>query len=158
MLTSLFDTSLESRRQEAIGQSAVADYMERALTLQREILGGKVDFSTSDPDPQREVLFTTTEIALLVNAGLRVLITTHSPYIVDHLASLMKAATNIDKDAIARQFFLHDSRAFISQDEVAVYKVEHGKVENILDEDGIINWGTFGDVSNRIIEIYSYNV
>jgi len=204
-LTFLFETSLENRKQDAMGQSAIADYMERALTLQ-EILGGSVDFSTSDPDPQREILFTTADIALdmpavssmvkeltplvlylryaadpgelliidepemnlhpeaqvkiieflamLVNTGLRVLITTHSPYIVDHLASLMKADKSADKEAIASQFFLHDSRAFISQDEVAVYKVEHGKVENILDEDGIINWGTFGDVSNRIIEIY----
>ncbi|MDQ2886389.1 MAG: ATP-binding protein [Chloroflexota bacterium] len=201
------DASPENRRQDAIEQSAVADYMEFTLILQREILGGNVDFSTSDPnEPQREILFTTTEItldmpavssmvkeltplvlylryaadpgelliidepemnlhpeaqvkiieflAMLVNAGLRVLITTHSPYIVDHLASLMKADKSADKEAEASQFFLHDSRAFIAQKEVAVYKVEHGKVENILDEDGIINWGTFGEVSNRIIEIY----
>ena len=39
-------------------------------------------------------------LAMLVNAGLHVLITTHSPYIVDHLANLMQAAKHKEPDSI----------------------------------------------------------
>ncbi len=85
-------------------------------------------------------------LAMLANAGLRVLITTHSPYMVDHLANLIAADKCTDRDAASSQFFLKDSSAFIPQEKVAAYKVEQGKIENILDEDGILNWGTFGNL------------
>ncbi len=205
-LQTLFESSLEDRKQEAINVHAIDNYIRLAQILEQQVLNGVVDFSTVDPDPRREILFTTAGevldmpaassmvrelaplvlylrygadpgelliidepemnlhpeaqvklielLAMLVNAGLHVLITTHSPYIVDHLANLIAADKCADRDVASSQFFLKDSSAFIPQEKVAAYKVEQGKIENILDEDGILNWGTFGNVSNRIIEIY----
>ncbi|GAC1390035.1 MAG: AAA family ATPase [Ktedonobacteraceae bacterium] len=95
-------------------------------------------------------------LAMLVNAGLRVLITTHSPYIVDHLSNMIKA-TEYDGDdriAIADKFFLKRKDAFISQDDVAVYLFNPPKVESILQEEGKINWSTFGDVTDQVASIH----
>lgn len=95
-------------------------------------------------------------LAMLVNAGLQVLITTHSPNMVDHLENLIRAA-EYEKEAqvlIADEFFLHHSDAFISQENVSVYLIDHKKAENILLEEGKINWGTFGDVSDRVAKIH----
>lgn len=93
-------------------------------------------------------------LAMLVNAGLNVLFTTHSPYITDHLANLIKAAESDDQEAISQEFYLKRKEAFISREKVSVYGVDKGEVKNILDEDGMINWNTFGQVSERISEIY----
>jgi len=94
-------------------------------------------------------------LAILANSGLRVLFTTHSPYMLDHLENLMKAAEYVEEDqkAIAQEFFLQRPDAFISQEHVSVYLVDNKKTENIL-EDGKINWGTFGDVTDRVAKIH----
>jgi len=93
-------------------------------------------------------------LAMLVNAGLNVLITTHSPYIIDHLTNLIKAAKHEDKAAISGQFFLKNQDAFISKDKVSVYLVENGQAINAIDENGVIDLSTFGTVSDRISDIY----
>lgn len=93
-------------------------------------------------------------LAMLVNAGLNVLVTTHSPYIIDHLANLIKAAEHEDKAPISGQFFLKNQDAFISKDNVSVYLVENGQAINAIDENGVIDLNTFGTVSDRISDIY----
>jgi len=93
--------------------------------------------------------------AMLVNAGLNILITTHSPYIVDHLANLMQAAKHKNKKKIKKLFYLEKTEAFISQDKVSVYLFEDGTAKNIVDENGVIDWGTFGNVSSDLSHIYS---
>ncbi|OQX24810.1 MAG: hypothetical protein BWK80_18910 [Desulfobacteraceae bacterium IS3] len=93
--------------------------------------------------------------AMLVNAGLNILITTHSPYIVDHLANLMQAAKHKNKKKIKKLFYLEKTEAFISQDKVSVYLFEDGIAKNIVDENGVIDWGTFGNVSSDLSRIYS---
>lgn len=93
-------------------------------------------------------------LAMLVEAGLQVLITTHSPYIVDHLTNLMKAAERADKEVIRNKFYLQRAEAFISKKNVSVYLFEQEKARNILGEDGLIDWGTFNEVSKRINDIY----
>jgi predicted ATPase len=92
-------------------------------------------------------------LAMLCNEGLNVLITTHSPYVVDHLANLMKASEHPDKISIKNKFFLKDEKAFISKDDVSVYLFDKGKSKNIL-KDGIINWGTFANVSDKVSKIF----
>jgi predicted ATPase len=92
---------------------------------------------------------------MLVNAGLHVLITTHSPYIVDHLANLMQAAKHDDPDSIKENFYLDRTEAFISQEKVSVYLFKDGTAENMISEEGTINWGTFGDVSDEVSQIYA---
>jgi predicted ATPase len=95
-------------------------------------------------------------LALLVSAGLQVLITTHSPYIVDHLANLMSAATRSDaqKEEIKLKFLLEKKEAFIDKKNVGIYLFENGTTENILDAEGLIHWKTFSDVSDRVSQIF----
>lgn len=91
-------------------------------------------------------------LAMLVNAGIHVLITTHSPYITDHILSLIKANEHTDKDAISAKFFLQDKRAFISKENVSCYLVDQGKIIDAMDENS--DWNTFGKVSDTISDIY----
>jgi predicted ATPase len=96
-------------------------------------------------------------LAMLVQAGIRVLVTTHSPFIVDHLANLMKAAEHTDaesRETIRQEFFLQRTEAFIPKQDVSVYLVDNGTATNILGEDGLIHWDTFSDVSDKVTQIY----
>jgi len=94
-------------------------------------------------------------LAMLVQSGLHVLITTHSPYMVDHLENLMTASEHPEQAAKVReQFFLQNANAFIPKEQVAVYLVDHGTATNIFQEDGHIHWDTFSDVSDVVIQIY----
>lgn len=105
-----------------------------------------------------EALVKLTEfLGILVNSGLNVMATTHSSYLVDHLSNLLKAGAREDRDEIAPRFYLQDPRAFLTPDQVGVYLFEDGKVRSIMDDDGHIDWGTFGDVSDRISTIH-YNL
>lgn len=93
-------------------------------------------------------------LAMLVNSDLHILVTTHSPYMIDHLVNLMRASEHSDKEEIKDKFFLRDVRAFVPKNAVAVYLFEQGEARSILDEDGLIDWGTFANVSDRISEIF----
>lgn len=92
-------------------------------------------------------------IAMLVNADIHVIITTHSPYIVDHLINLMKAADSKNSESIVDKFFLKNSNAFISKDNVSVYLFADGTAKSILEEDGFIEWETFNQVSQQILDL-----
>jgi len=93
-------------------------------------------------------------LALLVNAGLKVLITTHSPYVVDHLANLLKASASADQERVSDLFYLKRAEAFLSSERVSVYLIEQGKATNMIEEDGVLELHTFGDVSERISDIF----
>lgn len=93
-------------------------------------------------------------LALLVNAGLHILITTHSSYMVDHLVNLMKAAKHEHPSEVATRFFLKRTEAFIPQKDVSVYLFENGISKNILNQEGLVDWGTFGQISERVEQIY----
>lgn len=89
-------------------------------------------------------------LAMLVNAGIKVLITTHSPYIVNHISNLIKAANYENKDTIKEKFYLERTDAFIAQKNVSIYLFEDGTAKNILHENGQIDWDTFADVSDDV--------
>ncbi len=93
-------------------------------------------------------------LALLANAGLKVLITTHSTYAVDHLSNLIEAYKQEKQDDIASLFLLKRKEAFISQTEVSIYSVEDGKVNTILDPEGNIDWRTFSDATKLVERIH----
>ena len=93
-------------------------------------------------------------LGMLVNAGLHVLITTHSPYIVDHIPNLIRA-NDLDKEKVKKYFYLEQATAFLSKDDVSVYLFDNDSVTDILKEDGDIDWRTFGDVSRDLSDIYS---
>lgn len=94
---------------------------------------------------------------MLVNAGINVLITTHSPYIVDHLVNLMKASNYKEKEKIAEKFFLKNSDAFIPKEKVSVYLFDKDTALNVLGKEGMIDWDTFSKVSEEIAELYVNN-
>jgi len=94
-------------------------------------------------------------LTMLINAGLNILVTTHSPYVVDHLANLIKANEVEDKESIRSEFYLKRSEAFISKDKVSVYQFDPQEyARKAIEDDGVIQWNTFGEVSDRISEIY----
>jgi len=93
-------------------------------------------------------------LAIIVNSGIRIIVTTHSPYIVDHLVNIMEGAKKERPDEAAEKFYLKTSEAFISKDKVSVYLFEDSTAKNVLSEEGMIDWGTFGDVSEKVSRIY----
>jgi hypothetical protein len=98
-------------------------------------------------------------IAMLVNCGARVVITTHSPYIVDHLKNLVEASQIKNPEArsrIARRLRLGTEQAFLSPDKVAVYLFSGGNVTSIFDRDQrTVDWSTFSNASDELNNIYS---
>ncbi len=93
-------------------------------------------------------------LAMLVNAGLQVLITTHSTYVVDHLVNLMDAHKHKNQDEIVEMFLLEQKEAFIAQEKVSAYLVEDDKVKDILSPEGAIDWRTFSDVTELVGRIH----
>jgi hypothetical protein len=92
-------------------------------------------------------------LVLLVNNGLKVAITTHSPYIVEHLQNLILANDLNDKSDIVEKLYLKREDAFIAKEDVGIYLFENGTAENILLSDGFINWQTFCDTANDIEDV-----
>ncbi len=98
-------------------------------------------------------------MALMVNAGLRVVATTHSPYIIDHLHNLIEAE-RLQPDAQARfaeRFKLKTADAFIAADKVAAYHFgRDGMVSDVFDrDDRVIDWSILGDDADDIANLYS---
>ncbi len=93
-------------------------------------------------------------LSILVNSNIHVLITTHSPYLIDHLSNLIKANESEDKELVKDQFYLKRADAFIAKDNVAVYLFGQGQAQNAIGDDGSIDLNTFGRVSDRISDIY----
>jgi predicted ATPase len=92
-------------------------------------------------------------LSILSNSQQNLLITTHSPYIVDHIQNLLLAGKNENAGSIENEFFLEDKRAFLAQENVSVYLFEDGKAKSILSEDGVIDWETFGEATRSMSEI-----
>lgn len=95
-------------------------------------------------------------IGMMVNTGLNVIITTHSPYIVDHLSNLIRAdskATNENVQDLESLFYLKKRNSFLSQDKVGIYLFENKQIKSILRKDASIDWGTFSRISEKLITI-----
>jgi len=92
-------------------------------------------------------------LTMAVNKGLYIIISTHTPYLVDHLNNLMKAYTVYKKIGNKVKKLLDEFDipldSLISPKNVSVYLFKtDGKVENILDrEAAFIDWKTFGEVT-----------
>ncbi len=95
-------------------------------------------------------------LGMMVNAGLKVVITTQSTYIVDHLNNLLKASKISNEENIKDiedLFFLKDRRAFIPQDMVSAYLFDENRIMPILKKNGRIEWKTFSRVSEKLFSI-----
>jgi hypothetical protein len=97
-------------------------------------------------------------LAILVNKGVRIVITTHSPYIVDHLKNLVEAADvpSDKQDELAQKFILKTKESFLKPDKLAVYLFQDGEAKSIYDkEKRSIDWSTFADQSDIVGNLYS---
>jgi len=93
---------------------------------------------------------------IMVNLGVRILITTHSPYLMSHLNNLVSGTLitpKILKDQAA-SLYLKDSRAFLSMNQVSAYEMRRNKLRSLKDEDYGICWDTLSDVSSDIQQKY----
>lgn len=102
-------------------------------------------------------------LSVLVNGfEFGLLISTHSPYIIDHLINLMEAAklSEEQQKEATELFYMKNTNIFINSEKVSVYLFEEEKdgsvtVRQVLDRTtNTIDWGTFSDVSEKIANIY----
>ena len=98
------------------------------------------------PESQVKVL---EAFSILVNLGVRVLLTTHSPYIMAHLNNIVNG--NHENQEIlenqAQSLYLQDSQAFLKMDQVSAYEIKENKLLSLHDPDYGIRWDTLSDVS-----------
>lgn len=99
-------------------------------------------------------------ITIAVNKGVKVILTTHSPYIVDHVINLMEGyyiKDKIEENNLDKYLFLGYKESFISPEKVGAYFFsENGEIKDILDfKERLIDWETFSNVSDKINIIYS---
>jgi predicted ATPase len=93
---------------------------------------------------------------ILVNLGVKVLITTHSPYFMEYLNSLVIGNINHPQSLKkqAKELYLKDSRAFVSLDKVSVYEMRDNQLHSLKDEEYGIRWDTLSDVSHVLVQKY----
>jgi hypothetical protein len=103
-------------------------------------------------------------MAVMVSYGIRIVFTTHSPYVIDHLNNLLEAgrAPEDRREKLAEEFQLRTSRAFLPADKVAVYAFEEKsdgsevKVTNAIDpKTGLITKSTFAPVTQRLSQLFN---
>ncbi|MGK3960221.1 AAA family ATPase [Sorangium sp. So ce118] len=88
-------------------------------------------------------------LAILVNLGVRVLVTTHSPYIMAHLNNLVHGDFKHPRrlKAQAPVLYLGDERAFLPMSKISAYEMRGGELRSLKDPDYGVRWDTLSDVS-----------
>jgi len=152
----LFHPTPDSKLELSIASSMVKElspllFYLRYLARPRELLVIDEPEMNLHPEAQAKMI---EFLAILINAGLNILITTHSPYVIDHLTNLIKAYEAEDKERILSEFYLKRTDTFVSKDKVSVYLFDRGQARQVMDEEGVIDLDTFGQVSDHISEIY----
>ena len=153
----LFQPTTASKLEISVASSMVKELSPLVLYLRyvaepRELLIIDEPEMNLHPEAQAKMI---EFLAILINSGLKILITTHSPYVLDHLSNLIKAYEVENKEEISKDFYLHRTDAFISKDKVSIYLFNRqGKPKEAMDKDGVIELGTFGRVSDDISDIY----
>ncbi|QSV65625.1 MAG: ATP-binding protein [Aphanizomenon flos-aquae DEX188] len=109
------------------------------------------------PESQAKLL---EALSILVNLGVRILLTTHSPYIMAHLNNLVNG-NHENTEILKRQsssLYLQDERAFLPIDKVSAYEMKDNKLVSLNDPDYGIRWDTLSDVAvdiqQKFFEIY----
>ncbi|MEY4767488.1 MAG: hypothetical protein RL637_127, partial [Pseudomonadota bacterium] len=103
------------------------------------------------PDNQRQVARL---LAQLVNAGLKVIISTHSDYFVRELNTLIMLKKDfVGAKELQKKYGYQDNELLNGEKQVSAYLFEDKKVSEILlDEDEGIIAKTFDDVINKLNE------
>jgi predicted ATPase len=109
------------------------------------------------PESQAKLL---EALSILVNLGVRILLTTHSPYVMAHLNNLVNG-NHENHEILKRQsssLYLQDERAFLHKDKVSAYEMKDNKLVSLNDPDYGIRWDTLSDVAvdiqQKFFEIY----
>jgi len=109
------------------------------------------------PESQAKLL---EALSILVNLGVRILLTTHSPYVMAHLNNLVNG-NHENHEILKRQcsyLYLQDERAFLPIDQVSAYEMKDNKLVSLNDPDSGIKWDTLSDVSvdiqQKFFQIY----
>ena len=109
------------------------------------------------PESQAKLL---EALSILVNLGVRILLTTHSPYVMAHLENLVNG-NHENPEILKRQsssLYLQDERAFLPIDKVSAYEMKDNKLVSLNDPDYGIRWDTLSDVAvdiqQKFFEIY----
>lgn len=95
--------------------------------------------------------------AILANEGRHVIVTTHSPYFLDHLNNLIEGFSMSDsaRQEMASKLKLEDADAFISPKNVSAYLFgEDGSVNSLM-SDGTIDVGSFAHETDFLANLYS---
>ncbi len=95
-------------------------------------------------------------LGILVNLGVHVLLTTHSPYLMTHLNNITSGDTSRPA-ALKRQassLYLKDERAFLPLSQVSAYEMKGNELRSLKDEDYGIRWDTLSDVSVDLQQRY----
>jgi len=148
------------RRPDA-GPGPMADLAETLEGLRESAMPGDfvfIDAPETNAHPEAQLAIAEL-IALMVDAGLRVVATAHSPYIIDHLHNLIEAE-RLDPPAQARFAERLEPKtfdAFSSGDQVAAYHFgRDGVVSDAFDrEDRVFDWSLLGDDADDIANLYS---
>jgi len=167
-----FEGSSESKRLVYVYDGRVSLGVHAAASLVRALAGLNtylnhfarpgdlliIDEPEMNAHPEAQLMIAEI-LAILVNAGIRIVVTTHSPYIVDHINNLTEAAElpESKQEEIATRFKLQTKEAFVSSENVATYLFnEDGRVTDVFDrEDHLIDWSTFGSTSNLVSNLYA---
>ncbi len=91
-------------------------------------------------------------LAMLVNEGVYVLLTTHSPYIMAHLNNLAQATevSPAAKRKQAKSLYLGDAAALLDMDQISAYEMRDNQLHSLKDPDYGIRWDTLSDVSGDL--------
>ncbi|MFM7201039.1 MAG: AAA family ATPase [Myxococcota bacterium] len=95
-------------------------------------------------------------LAIMVRLGVKVVFTTHSPYLMSHLNNLIAADRKNPARARAQaeKLYLQDERAFLSPEEVGAFELKAGILRDLFDKDYGIRWDTLGDVASELQATY----
>jgi predicted ATP-dependent endonuclease of OLD family len=95
-------------------------------------------------------------LAALVNNGVYVLLTTHSPYFMNHLNNLVIA--NRQNPLIlkkqSKKLYTKNPQAFLNKEDVGAYAMQNNQIISLADADYGFRWDTLSDVSQVLHQKY----
>ena len=109
-------------------------------------------------------------LAYLVNKGIHVVLTTHSPYFVDHLNNLMSAqriASEADRGEVAKELKLGSDGSFLLAHKVAAYLFEEEgpgasvrvtPIHKDGDPEDLLDWETFSRATRYLGNLYGSDI
>ena len=95
-------------------------------------------------------------LAMLVNHGVNVLLTTHSPYLMAHLNNLAQAdgTSQAVRNRQAKSLYLKNPDSLLRMDQVSAYEMKDNQLHSLKDPDYGIRWDTLSDVSADLQQRY----